>query len=218
MNFLAKISLQQLSQGVGKLPQCLTPLCKHLPAAGFHSGQTALGTFEPDYLDTEGSTIPTYPPLNIQLKGYNFDVLEEYQSWVHRMAENMGIDVSLAWATPAQSLDLTTYHVGGIRPKDTFNVQLYERNVQVANLRSIDAPVLLDVIQKALPEGVTLRIAEHTVEAAEARWIADPFIDQLRSELAEKAEGKEAEAEKRKQKLEEKAARKREMLLKSLTE
>ena len=40
----------------------------------------------------------------------------------------------------------------------------------------------------------------------------------LRSELAEKAEGKEAEAEKRKQKLEEKAARKREMLLKSLTE
>ena len=102
---------------------------------------------------------------------------------------------------------------------------------------------------------MTLRIAEHTVEAAEARWIADPFIDQLRliylllftllsilqhfgskamvntvslvpwssfdiprSELAEKAEGKEAEAEKRKQKLEEKAARKREMLLKSLTE
>ena len=40
--------------------------------------------------------------------------------------------MSLAWATPAQSLDLTTYHVGGIRPKDTFNVQLYERNVQVA--------------------------------------------------------------------------------------
>merc|ERR1719361_3172078 len=125
---------------------------------------------------------------HVQLKGYNFDVLEEYQSWVHRMAENMGIDVSLAWATPAQSLDLTTYHVGGIRPKDTFNVQLYERNVQVANLRSIDAPVLLDVIQKALPEGVTLCIMEHTVEASEARWIADPFIDQLRSELADKEE------------------------------
>merc|ERR550525_1790921 len=110
----------------------------------------------------------------------------------------MGVDVSLAWATPAQSLDLTTYHEGGIRPKDTFNVQLYERNVQVANLRSIDAPVLLDIIQRALPEGGTLRIMEHTVEASEARWIADPFIDQLRSELAEKEEGKEVEAEKRK--------------------
>ena len=42
-----------------------------------------------------------------------------------------GVDVSLAWATPAQSLDLTSYHEGGTRPKDTFNVQLYERNVQV---------------------------------------------------------------------------------------
>jgi len=66
--------------------------------------------------------------------------------------------------------------------------------------------------------GVSLRIAEHTVEAAEARWIADPFIDQLRSELAEKEEGKEVEAEKRKAKLEEKAARKRELMLKSLME
>ena len=100
--------------------------------------------------------------------------------------------------------------------------------------------------------GVTLRIMEHTVEASEARWIADPFIDQLRfdptprvdlvmivncvripliacnilcsyltllrSELAEKEEGKEVEAEKRKQKLEEKAARKRELMLKQLME
>ena len=40
----------------------------------------------------------------------------------------------------------------------------------------------------------------------------------FRSELAEKEEGKEAEAEKRKQKLEEKAARKRELMLKSLME
>ena len=45
------------------------------------------------------------------------------------------------------------------------------------------------------------------------------IIDLLfRSELAEKEEGKEAEAEKRKQKLEEKAARKRELMLKSLME
>ena len=46
-----------------------------------------------------------------------------------------------------------------------------------------------------------------------------PKVDLLlRSELAEKEEGKEVEAEKRKQKLEEKAARKRELMLKSLME
>ena len=27
------------------------------------------GTFEPDYLDSAGPVIPTYPPLNIQIKG-----------------------------------------------------------------------------------------------------------------------------------------------------
>ena len=32
--------------------------------------------------------------------------------------------------------------------------EAYARNLpQVANLRSIDAPVLLDIIQRALPEG-----------------------------------------------------------------
>ena len=34
-----------------------------------------------------------YPLVNIQLKGYNFDILESYQSFVHNLAENMGIDV-----------------------------------------------------------------------------------------------------------------------------
>ena len=27
------------------------------------------GTFEPDYLDSSGSVIPVYPPINIQIKG-----------------------------------------------------------------------------------------------------------------------------------------------------
>jgi len=120
MNFLPKISLRQLPRVCTKLPIHSTSPSNSLPvpAAGLHTGRAVFGTFEPDYLDTEGSTIPTYPPLNIQMKGYNFDLLEEYQSWVHRMAENMGVDVSLAWATPAQSLDLTSYHEGGTRPKD----------------------------------------------------------------------------------------------------
>ena len=34
-----------------------------------------------------------YPPMNIQIKGYNFDVLESYQGYLHNMAESIGIDV-----------------------------------------------------------------------------------------------------------------------------
>ena len=46
---------------------------------------------------------------------------------------------------------------------------------------------MINVIKKYISQrcaGVTLCIMEHTVEASEARWIADPFIDQLRFGLA----------------------------------
>jgi len=175
-------------------------------------------TFEPDYLDASGPQVPLYPPINIQVKGYNFDVLESLQSWIHNMAENMGITVAEAWATPAKSFSMTTYHPGGTLPKDTFDVNLYERNVQVVNMRSIDAPLLLDTIRRGLPEGVTLSLHEHQVEMAEARWIADPFIDSLRAEISASKDTKELEQAKKAELADAKAARKRTELLKSLTE
>jgi hypothetical protein len=38
-------------------------------AAPLHTSPAARKTFEPDYLDTEGVAIPTYPPINIQVPG-----------------------------------------------------------------------------------------------------------------------------------------------------
>merc|ERR1712025_1404469 len=153
-----------------------------------------------------------------KVKGYNFDVLESLQSWIHNLAENMGITVEEAWATPAKSYTMTTYYAGGTLPKDTFDVNIFERNVQVVNMRSIDAPLLIDTIRRGLPEGVTMSIHEHTVEMAEERWIADPFIDSLRSEISAKKDTKEAEIAKKAEAADAKAARKRAELLKSLTD
>ena len=176
------------------------------------------GIFEPDYLYSSGPVIPTYPPFNIQIKGYNFSVLESLQSYIHNLAENMGIDVETAWATPAKTFQMTTFVEGGIRPKDTYNVNLYERNVQVVGMRSVDAPILIDTIRTALPEGVVLSVHEHTREMAEERWIADPFIDSLRTELDTADQEKEKEQIKKDATNEAKAARKKAELLKSLTE
>lgn len=193
----------------------LTPRLSLIPRL-IHTSMTVAKTFEPDYLDTEVNNIPTYPPLNIQMKGYNFDLLESYQGFVHRLAENMGVEVSTAWATPAKSISITTYQEGGVRPKDNYNLHMYERNVQVMNLRSTDASILLDCIQRALPEGVQLSMVEHSDDLEEQRWISDPFIDKLRAELAETEEGREEAQIKKAAIAETKAARKRELLLKSL--
>ena len=81
------------------------------------------------------------------MKGHNFDVLESYQSFVHNLVENMGIDCS----------DNTIV-------KDSCPVNSYERNVQVSSLRSIDASLLIDLLRRTLPEGVELSVHEHTEE------------------------------------------------------
>ena len=105
------------------------------------------GTFEPDYLDSSGPVVPTYPPVNIQIRGYNFDVLESCQSYIHNLAENLGINVENAWATPAKTYTMNTFKEGGVLVKDSYTINMYERNVQVSGLRSIDAPVLIDTIR-----------------------------------------------------------------------
>jgi hypothetical protein len=46
------------------------------------------------FFQTGKSKIPLYDTLNIQVKGYDFPVLESYQGFVHHVAEVMGIEVA----------------------------------------------------------------------------------------------------------------------------
>ena len=73
----------------------------------------------------------TYPPINIQMKGPSFDILESYQSFVHNLAENMGIDVECSWVTPSVSVMAKTYEPNSTIIRDSVRVETYERNVQV---------------------------------------------------------------------------------------
>ena len=75
----------------------------------------------------------------------------------------------------------------------TFNLNLYERNVQIADVLSTELPVLLDVLRKTLPEGVSLSVHKHTNEDYEARFIPDPLIESVTQEL-EVIERERAEA------------------------
>lgn len=73
---------------------------------------------------------------------------------------------------------------------------MYERNIQLVNVETTDLPVLIDILRKTLPEGVKLSVHEHKPEHYEARFIPDPFIDGLRSELSEMDTRKREEVEK----------------------
>lgn len=41
--------------------------------------------------------MPEYSLVNVQIKGYDFTVLEHYGKWIHNIALNMGIDIEDGW-------------------------------------------------------------------------------------------------------------------------
>jgi len=145
-------------------------------------------------------------------------MLESFQSYVHNLAENMGVDVHDAWVTPPRTFRICTFFEEGTRVRDEHNLNLYERNVQVVGLRSIDAPILFDNIRTCLPEGVLLSVHEHKQEHFEERWIPDPFINAIRDELQTDEERMAKEMLEKSQTKEAKEQRKQETLLKSLRE
>jgi len=153
--------------------------------SSFHINHLKRKVFEPEYLDSAGLVPPTYPPINIQLKGYDFEILESFQSYIHNLAENIGLDVADAWATPATSWNVHTYAEESTVVQETYTLQLYERNVQIVDVQTTDLPVLIDIVRKTLPEGVRLSVHEHKNEHKEARFIPDPFIQNLHDELNE---------------------------------
>jgi len=63
--------------------------------------------------------------------GYNFEILESYQKYVHNLVDSLGIEVIDSWGTPCVSLSVNTFQEGGTRLKDNFKLNQFERNVQV---------------------------------------------------------------------------------------
>jgi len=138
---------------------------------------------EPTYLDAAGPQVPTYEPLNVSMKGFDFTVLEHYGKWVHNTALNMDIDVEDGWATPCKKLKVQGLRPGTSKVETEYMLNLYERNIKVSDLPSTLAGTFIEVIQAGLPEGVELTLKEHTLIDTEIRFIPDLELKELRTQL-----------------------------------
>nr|CAG4644509.1 EOG090X0MUO [Lepidurus arcticus] len=138
---------------------------------------------EPEYLDDLGPQIPIYGTLDIQLKSYDFPVLESFMSFVHRTADNMGVEVEDCWATPGRSLNVQTFKPQSTLILSQYALQQYERNIQVLDPPSTLVPLLIEVIQQTLPPGVDLCVKEHLKTDDDVRYVPDLQLKEMRTQL-----------------------------------
>ncbi|KAM8715277.1 hypothetical protein ACLKA7_002345 [Drosophila subpalustris] len=139
--------------------------------------------YEPDYLESLKPKFPQYDCLNVQLKGYDYPILESYQRFLHSVAEYLDLDVSDCYALPPQQTQ-----VQRLRPNSTvieadYKLTTYERNLQLNNVDAPTYPQFLRIAQAALPEGVHLIVAQHTDEYDERRYVPDKDLLDLKAEL-----------------------------------
>lgn len=87
------------------------------------------------------SKVPLHDKLNIQMRGYDFAVLENYQKLVHNLASNMDIEVEDAWGTPAQELQIITYKPNSEVVDSKYLLKNYERTVQVTDISAMEVQV-----------------------------------------------------------------------------
>ncbi|KAJ8721505.1 hypothetical protein PYW07_002280 [Mythimna separata] len=168
-----------------------------MPAIHNHQKRFKSDLYEPDYLISMEPDEPVYDCLNLQLKGYDFALLEACQSQIHRYAEVMGIQVDECWATPAQQLKVQQFKSGGTAIEAEYNLNVYERNVQVTDVPAWALGTLLRVSRAVLPEGCTLRVHEHEIAHEEVRYVPDNQLIELKQQLEDMG-GSRADRKKRK--------------------
>ncbi|XP_058803150.1 large ribosomal subunit protein mL48 [Phymastichus coffea] len=141
--------------------------------------------YEPDYLEALKPKYPLYPPLLVRLRGYDFPILEKYQSYVHKVANLMDFDIEDSYAVPARELKILKY-----KPKSTvieteYFLRVHERDIKICDVPSVRLKIFIRAIQKAIPPGVMLDIEEWSYDKEKTRFIPDKELLDLKGELEE---------------------------------
>ncbi|CAG2115461.1 unnamed protein product [Medioppia subpectinata] len=144
------------------------------------------GVDEPKYLDYLKPQIPYYPLINVQVRGYDYVVLESYGKFLHNLMNKLGVNVVKYWCSPLQSLRYDSLRPESEVTDSQFTLNIYERSLQIENLSAKMAPVLLEIVLSSLPAGVHMSAEEHDPSVhEESRYIPDLQLAAFKSELQE---------------------------------
>uniref|UniRef100_A0A182INU7 Small ribosomal subunit protein uS10 domain-containing protein n=1 Tax=Anopheles atroparvus TaxID=41427 RepID=A0A182INU7_ANOAO len=141
--------------------------------------------YEPDYMELLKPKYPLYEMLNFTIKGYDYPLLESYQKFIHNVADSMDLDIVDAFAHPPQKLNVQKFKPNSSVIDSEYRLTVYERTVQIDKVQAPLYPLLLRTLQAALPEGVSLSVAEHTSDQEESRYVPDRDLKELKQQLDE---------------------------------
>lgn len=140
--------------------------------------------YDPPYLARE-APFPNYQLLNINLKGYDYTILDTYYKYIEKLCYTLKVEVVEAYAMPARSYKIKTYQPFSTNLDKEYTLQTYHRIVRIKNLKSTLAPLLFETVQLNLPEGVQLSVNEPSFEEDEFRYVPDIELQEMRQKLDE---------------------------------
>lgn len=147
------------------------------------------GLWEPPDLKTEPD-VPEFESIHINMKGFDYPVLESYAKYVHKCMNTLFQLESDAWPSPAKSTQVKTFHPNSTAVNDTYDLLKYERTVVVEDVPTITLPILLEFVRKNCPEGVEVFVKEPNPDEEEKRYVPDYEVIELQKEKEAIAAGK----------------------------
>lgn len=131
------------------------------------------------------TAIDSYKLLDLQIKGYDYVVLEKYQSYLHKTMKKMDFEVVKAWSVPHQELQFENLGDKTSAIENTYKIKIYERNLQMKNALTTKLPLLIDIINMTSPPGVSFSIVRHTDEEDDKIYFKDSVLQKLKEDLQE---------------------------------
>ena len=138
---------------------------------------------QPEYLKYLKPTVPYHGIQNIQIKCYDYVTLDAFKLFIFRLCKQLDVKVKTKWETPSQELSLDKYLNESYGVEESIRIFIYERNIQIDELPSYKAQILIESLMLSKPPGVRIAIEQHDPSVLNKLYMIDVELEKAKEEL-----------------------------------
>jgi hypothetical protein len=95
----------------------------------------------------------------------------------------MGIQLNSFWPLPHQAIQYNVFKDQESTIDKTFTIPIYDRNIQIKNVKSCTLPLILQLLEYSKPKGVMISVTKHRKSDEEEKYIPDLLLAEQKQEL-----------------------------------